>query len=623
MWGKEMSIFLIDPELTMQDSTASQRFLDTLVQELQAYAIEYILVKETNINRCKVKVDNNSLIVLFNGKIDTISGDKNQIYNFISTVKEKKALIWAIAIDRDSRIPTDIISEKQSYDVWEQLRCRNLSTDYLPAIAKAFSRKIITLIMPTIYSEKGMIFASHRRLDGEEITAKLCDKIITQSKESSVFRDVTAVEVGDEAQDVIDSAMAKCDAFIFIHTQKSSESNWIQKELRYALLRNIPVLWIQIDNASIGELRIKPTEKPHLSYNSADFEDDSELVKIVDEILHTLFELIILRNNKVFDSLNTLKELFDVKIVEHNVTNMIYAISVPRKGYHYPQRDIQQYVQLFGRTPTQKDRDDLKVFMNKNETEYDSSVMLTDRIVKSEDHGKMIVESFEDFYYHWNEYINPRKERKDMEIVISGAFPDSDEICKQSLTDALVIFAKSILKAGYTLTFGSHPTFQELFFEIAQEVESGDDNRMLNMYISKWFEEKYAVQKPHFLSHAQLIETEKVDTIGESLTLMRKEMIQRKKVSALVCLGGRIKENKSEEGIREEIQIAKECNIPIFIVGTVGGCSSQVASEYEKENWKELNNASSKLNKSFMESLDYFALSQEMISYLSAEETEK
>lgn len=62
---------------------------------------------------------------------------------------------------------------------------------------------------------------------------------------------------------------------------------------------------------------------------------------------------------------------------------------------------------------------------------------------------------------------------------------------------------------------------------------------------------------------------------------MRQNMIQRKNVKALVCLGGKIKNNKKEEGIREEIELAREMNIPVFVVGSVGGCSSEVALEYK------------------------------------------
>ena len=93
-------------------------------------------------------------------------------------------------------------------------------------------------------------------------------------------------------------------------------------------------------------------------------------------------------------------------------------------------------------------------------------------------------------------------------------------------------------------------------------------------------------------------------------------MIQRSEGIALVCLGGKIKDNKNEEGIREEISLAKEFGIPVFLVGSVGGSSSEVALEYKKNSWKGLNGASKELNQMFMERLDYFFLVQEMLKYL-------
>ena len=98
-------------------------------------------------------------------------------------------------MDKETRKPLDIIADKQSYDVWEQLRCRDLSDDYLPLIARCFARKLIAEITPTMYSESGLIFISHRRLDGEEITAKLCYSLSVQFKTCRNFRDVTSVQV--------------------------------------------------------------------------------------------------------------------------------------------------------------------------------------------------------------------------------------------------------------------------------------------------------------------------------------------------------------------------------------------------------------------------------------------
>ena len=67
-------------------------------------------------------------------------------------------------MDKKTRKPLDIIADKQSYDVWEQLRCRDLSDDYLPLVARCFARKVIANILPTMYSESGLIFISYRRI---------------------------------------------------------------------------------------------------------------------------------------------------------------------------------------------------------------------------------------------------------------------------------------------------------------------------------------------------------------------------------------------------------------------------------------------------------------------------
>lgn len=101
-----------------------------------------------------------------------------------------------------------------------------------------------------------------------------------------------------------------------------------------------------------------------------------------------------------------------------------------------------------------------------------------------------------------------------------------------------------------------------------------------------------------------------------SLTEMRKVMIQRDEVKAVICLGGKIKKNKEEEGIREEIALAREKGIPVFVVGSVGGCSSVVAKEYEINGFKDLNNATEELNLMFMKDIDYFGMAQNMLNYL-------
>lgn len=599
-----MRVFIVK-----SDKEETDKFMKIVEEQLNEYGIEFQIITSSNVSINKRRLDSSSLIVVCNG-----SRYKDDIKSFIEEAVQKEAEIWPIAINKEDRLPEGPISRKQSYDVWEQLRRRNLDKSQISTIALSFARKIIARVLPTLYNENGEIFISHRRLDGEDIAAKIYDRLKIQAESMTPFRDVARINVGEEAQPVIDEAMKDCEIFVFVHTPKAAESEWILKELLFAMLRCIPVLWIQIDDADEKKLKIKPSEKPHLQYKSENFIEEKDLIEITDEILDRSFILIMENSNRVFDYIKSIESLFGSRIICEHQDKMIYRISMERKGYHYPQRTIEQYFQVFGRMPTDTDLVDLNPL--KENEKLDSVVALSNKTLNfAEKHG-IIMDSIEDFYYYWNEYIEGKKEKIKLnrgEIVISGAFPDCDEIYKQCLTDALVIFSKAIIREGYILTFGAHPTFQELFFETARKTNTHDAKNSLKMFISNWFMERQLDKEEYYKMNCHLLKTEKKEDLNKSLQIMRRKMIQRREVKALVCLGGKIKKNKEEEGIREEIELARAYDIPVFIVGTVGGCSAEVAIEYQKSGWKNLNDASDEINEEFLNSIDYFGLVRTML----------
>lgn len=612
-----MRVFVIKPYMKQENMDRHEVFMNTVEKQLQKYGVELDIVNSMNLSISRKRLSKESLVIVCNN-YNTNNEYQHDIISFLEKAVEENAEIWPIAIDKENRMPMDIISNIQSYDVWEQLRCRNLDEIHVTSIAMSFSRKVISRVFPTLYNECGEIFISHKRLDGEKIAAQIYDKIKIQAGSAIPFRDVVKVKVGDEAQQVIDEAMKNSEVFVFVHTNKSAESDWILKELRFALLRNIPVLWIQIDNADIMQLKIKPSENPHLQYKSEDFTNDDLLIKIVDEILQKSFELIMANSNKIFDYVDAIEKLFGSRAIVQNFSKMIYHVSMERTGYHYPQRNIEQCFQIFGRTPTKEDVINLQLATS--EFKGDSIVILSNKVINSSIKQDVIIDSIEDFYYHWSTYIDGKKgitEMSKKEIVVSGAFPECDEIYKQSLTDALIIFAKVIMKKGYILTFGAHPTFQELFFEIAKKINEKESKDMLKMFISDWFMNKNYDKERYYRDNCHLIRSKKKENLNDSLSTMRKEMIQRNEVKALVCLGGKIRENKNEEGIREEIELAIEYNVPVFIVGSVGGCSAKIATEYMTKSWKELNSASKEFNEEFLKSIDYFKLAQSMLDFIN------
>lgn len=616
-----MKIIFISPVLTMDECDKAQLFLECCINEIKNYLFDICVIEnKSQIFRIKSQINEDTLVVMFNNQENKYS---NEILEFTNYINSKNIEMWSVAINKNSRTPIDSIKSNQSFDVFEQLRCRNLSDNYIKTVGLVFARKIISKVMPNFYNDNSLLFVSHRRLDGEEIAAKLCDQLLIQAKNTMSFRDVTNVEVGEEAQDVIDSALSKSDVLIFIHTEESSKSKWIEKELVYAVLNNIPIVWIRVDNANESKLRIKPGDKPHIECSISDFREQDKLAKLVDNVLKKSFELIMIKSYSVYDQIeafNSFCESSNLNLIEVDKNKMIYKLSSPRKGYVYPQRDINHYIQYFGRRYTDEDIIQIRDFLDEatygEHKLYDSAILLSDKNKVRVTNGEIVEDNYEDFYDSWSKYINKDYCDNDIEIIISGSFPACNDIYKQSLYDAVNILSKMILKNGFQLTFGSHPTFQNIIFEIGKKFRPNDYKDAVKMFISKFFKEKYDIEE--LKSNATVIETEGVDkNLLKSLTNMRENMINRESVKALICLGGVIREGNINEGIDEEIRIARENNIPVFVVGSVGGRSSQIASEHmEKADWSNLNNESYDLNEELALSLDYRVIFKKLINII-------
>lgn len=616
-----MEVVFISPVLTRGKDKKANDFFYSVENEVKKYILNVSIINSIDeIKRKKSNIKENTLIILFNSLNETYD---NEILDFIEYLSKKNIEIWPVAMNKDTRIPIENIKSIQSFDVYEQLRCRNLSDDYINSIGLIFARKIISRVKPNFYNEKNLLFVSHRRIDGEEIAAKLCDQLLIQSKANTNFRDITNIEVGEEAQEEIELALSKSDVLIFIHTEKVAKSDWITRELIYAVLNNIPILWIKVGNASELDLPVKPAENPHLIYNEEDFYKQKSLVKIVDDVLSKSFELIMVNSDSVYDQIERFEDLCKSKqlnLNEIDESKLIYKLSISRQGCTYPQRDIKHYIQYFGRRCNEHDYKSIGEFLDKKTCDkdrlYDSAILLSDKNkIRSSKKDKYIVEeNYDDFYDSCRTYLKQDETYKDIEIVISGSFPECDEIYKQSLYDAVNILSKEILKSGAKLTFGSHPTFQNIIFEISKKYRPGDYKNAVKMFISKYFKDKYDIEV--LSKKATVYEIEEVNTnILESLTSLRKNMISRKPVKALICLGGKKRtKNDHNKGIVEEIEIARENNIPVFLVGMVGGKSSQIAAKYLKDkNWKELNDLPIELNEELALSLNYRTVFKKLI----------
>lgn len=253
-------------------------------------------------------------------------------------------------------------------------------------------------------------------------------------------------------------------------------------------------------------------------------------------------------------------------------TNQIYEIVYKEKvKKQYPRNDYIQYVQYYGRGIKEKDIEILKKGIEGKQ--YDSVVLLSNREKEARIEEKVFANSYDLHDIWWRRMVGEKMEHSGKKIVICGAFPEcKEELYKIPLLEAVKIFSQEIIKNGYTLVFGAHPTFQKLIFEVASEF-SDDSKEAVQVYVSKYFEGKYPISDME--KAACVHEIEAMADRNQSLTKMREAMLGADDVCAIICLGGKIKEdNPLECGLDEEIQIAQENKIPVFLVGSVGGRSS-------------------------------------------------
>ena len=199
----------------------------------------------------------------------------------------------------------------------------------------------------------------------------------------------------------------------------------------------------------------------------------------------------------------------------------------------------------------------------------------------------MTEENFDDYITNLENVSGIKRQRRNKRIILSGAFPDGDEIYKNSLIEAVMIYAREIIKGGYTLVFGAHPTFQKLIFDIGK-LYASDMKYSIEMHMDRAYAGGYDLEE--LQEQCTLI-------LSDGLQEMRERMICVEKSELLICLGGKIKVDKTQQGVDAEAALARNVNVPVALVGTVGGRSSEYAFERITGNgWSDLNPWGKELN---------------------------
>ena len=198
-----------------------------------------------------------------------------------------------------------------------------------------------------------------------------------------------------------------------------------------------------------------------------------------------------------------------------------------------------------------------------------------------------------------------RRQQRNKRIILSGAFPDGDEIYEASLLKALVVYSREIIKNGYTLVFGAHPTFQKLIFDIGS-LYASDIKYSIEMHMDKAYINQYDIED---------LQEKCTLVLADGLQEMRENMICRDKGEILICMGGKVKPDKSQQGVDIEMDFAKKANIPVALVGTVGGRSSEYAFEKLTEgDWSDLNPWEKSLNEALFYNMNHRLMIKKLLN---------
>lgn len=337
-----------------------------------------------------------------------------------------------------------------------------------------------------------------------------------------------------------------------------------------------------------------------LQYKSDEFDCQERLIEIVDEIEEKCFQLIMNSSNQVYSHIEYLRDLNDankIKLIGDKNATLAYEVEYKEKTKDIYDTGIKKhYIQCFGRNPKEQDIEKFIQKVKKDKT-YDNN----DRLFLLSNHGqreksmgdtKVTEENFDDYIMNLENVAGVKRQKRNKRIILSGAFPDYDEIYKNSLLEAVSIYSREIIKNGYILVFGAHPTFQKLIFDIGK-LYAPDIKYSVEMHMDRVYLDEYDLGE---------LEENCTLVLSNGLQEMRENMICKEKGELLICLGGKIKEDKSQQGVDIEVELARHVNIPVALVGTVGGRSSEYAFEkIKKEEWSDINH----WDKEFNESLFY------------------
>lgn len=173
-----MKVIFCEPQLTMEKTEKANMFLNECKRLLDTYVCEKVYISNKYLmNRIlETEAEKEDILIFFNSE----NGDYDiKMQKLVQKYSIAQSRIWPIAMESnpECRMPPEPVLKKQSFDVPSRIENRNHMKNNLKAVAQIFARKIVAQTLSPLYRDEVLYFISHRRSDGERITARLADEL--------------------------------------------------------------------------------------------------------------------------------------------------------------------------------------------------------------------------------------------------------------------------------------------------------------------------------------------------------------------------------------------------------------------------------------------------------------
>jgi hypothetical protein len=145
------------------------------------------------------------------------------------------------------------------------------------------------------------IFISYRREDTAAAAGRIYDRLVAHYGRNQVFMDVDSIEIGERFSDVVNRTVGTCDILLALigdrwltlhdargHTRLSNPEDWVRMEIAAALRRNIRVVPVLVNGASVPGRSELPSDLGDLALRHACEVTHGRFHSDVDRLLTSL-----------------------------------------------------------------------------------------------------------------------------------------------------------------------------------------------------------------------------------------------------------------------------------------------------------------------------------------------